>query len=722
MALDERYITSIDLEEYFVNNETGEPLSGGTIEFWVDTSRATPKPVYQLTGSPPNYTYTELPNPITLSSVGTVVNNSGTNVAIYYFPFDADGNLELYFIVVRDSDGTVQEIREAWPNVTPAADPTKTENSVSNMIGNSQFVDVLFEPQYGTTISFAGALSEEVFAIAPDWDLVISSNGAGSVVVNRTPIAGSSNVDTNPPFMIDIEPEGGNISSLVLRQRLYHNPDIWASEFLAGRVLISSQDGINHTISLLYAPNIAPASTVIATGTTGTAGFETISGTVQLDPGTNTDTGDDGYVDIEIVLPIAGHVSLTSVQIVGLTTDEQDVEYQQEPANRQEDHLFHYYNPLLQYKPARSFLYGWNFPLNPTQFGVSGSLGSIGANKSSYVWDQTIAYQSANNSVSYGRQAAEAHGYLYLEATAPTQTAIVQYLDLQDAYSVLHAAAKGGLSSYIKLYASVPDITATISLWYTTDATLPNVASGTNNSIVLTLTADGKPDSRNGNWTEIPRSSLGDAKFEITGLTAEDANEFQFSGWSLPEGHPAGATYFAIVVGFSEIQTSEIISIEQVTVCSGAIASPDYGQTEATCLNGCERFYEKSYPVGSFGGAITTSGQLVSLQMIRQGGIGTAFDAFETDFCIPFRTRSRKAPVVTTYSPVTGASGEVHYFYNSTANGDKPITDWTEIVSDVSVFYQDNNNTAFSELSGLERFNAKITYHYIKDARLGIVL
>jgi len=60
---------------------------------------------------------------------------------------------------------------------------------------------------------------------------------------------------------------------------------------------------------------------------------------------------------------------------------------------RQIDHLFHYYKPLLAYKPIPSALIGWDFPTNPAQFGVTGSTGAIGANKSAYAWDQTILFQ-----------------------------------------------------------------------------------------------------------------------------------------------------------------------------------------------------------------------------------------------------------------------------------------------------------------------------------------
>lgn len=118
MALDSRYVTTTSLEEIFVDKDTGELLANGTITFYEDDNRAVPKLVYELTGAPPNYTYTAFPNPITLSSVGTVQDNGGTNTPIYYFPYDANGDVQLYYIVVKNSDGVVQFTREGFPNTT----------------------------------------------------------------------------------------------------------------------------------------------------------------------------------------------------------------------------------------------------------------------------------------------------------------------------------------------------------------------------------------------------------------------------------------------------------------------------------------------------------------------------------------------------------------------------------------------------------------------------
>ena len=139
MSLDPRYITAPSLQEYFVDKDSGFPLAGGKVFFYSDVNRTQPKDVFELTGSPPNYSFSPLPNPVILSSVGTMMDNNGNDIIPYYFPFDANGNQELYYIVVQSSTGVPQFTREAWPNPQVGETPT-SQNSLFNYIPNGQFL------------------------------------------------------------------------------------------------------------------------------------------------------------------------------------------------------------------------------------------------------------------------------------------------------------------------------------------------------------------------------------------------------------------------------------------------------------------------------------------------------------------------------------------------------------------------------------------------------
>ena len=64
-----------------------------------------------------SHTYVALPNPLRLSAVGTVQDANGNNVLPFYFPYDEQGNVELYYLTVESMDGQLQFTREAWPNL-----------------------------------------------------------------------------------------------------------------------------------------------------------------------------------------------------------------------------------------------------------------------------------------------------------------------------------------------------------------------------------------------------------------------------------------------------------------------------------------------------------------------------------------------------------------------------------------------------------------------------
>lgn len=137
MALDPKYVLGPSLQMYFVNKDTGLPLSGGLVYFYIDGS-SIPKSVYEISGVPPNFQYSPLTNPVVLSSVGTFQDGSGNDILPYYYPFDSNGNIELYTIQVFDSNGVLQFTREGFPNVTASSVPASQD--VTNYIPNSQFL------------------------------------------------------------------------------------------------------------------------------------------------------------------------------------------------------------------------------------------------------------------------------------------------------------------------------------------------------------------------------------------------------------------------------------------------------------------------------------------------------------------------------------------------------------------------------------------------------
>lgn len=709
MGIDPRYIAAVDLCPYFVDKTTGEPLANGVVSFWQDDSRTTPKLVYQLTGAPPNYTYTALPNPITLSNTGTFQDNSGNNIAVYYFPYDSqlpDANVQLYYITVTNSLGTQQFTREAWPNISDNQSQTLTQANISNALTNPQFAQVLFNPASSYTISTSGAGTLSV-NIAPGWSLNITTSAAGSVTVTRNSIAGSTAYPYNPPYTLTVAP-GASVTNLTLSQRLYNNPSIWSPKtggingFIATSVLLAPLSSLN----IDYAPSTGAAQGLLTAN--NTLGFYSeFRNTIQLNPAANTDTSNAGYVDIVINLPTGTATTLSNIQVVGLETDEQNVTYDQTSVNRQIDYMFHYYNPLLQYKPISSYLCGWDFPLNPAQaLGSSISAQAIGANKSFYAWDQTIVFQKTDLGVTVSRGS---NGELVLTASITgVQPAIIQYLDGATAREMLNSRMSSAIESKTSVLAGV---TATISLWYCTDASLPNVASGTNNSIVATLDANGKPATLNGTWMEVPRSNLGNAQFTVTNNTTTNFNLNGFSGWDM---HGAAGTqsanFFAIVVGFGAMTAGDLVSINSVSVVPGDIPTRPAPQSVSTVLEECQRYYEKSFDVDVV--PAWNLGFNLGMYFFEYNGYGGTPAPPYSSLTVPFKEPKRMAPSITFYNP------------SATNNEMRDIETNIDFIGTQAVYTCKNLFAAAWTgivTPGSVQAGDSISFYWTADARLGVV-
>ncbi len=603
-GLDNRYIAGLELEDYFVSNQNAEALAGGIVTFYKDNARTVKKLVYQLTQATPGvYSYVALPDPITLSGVGTFQNAGGDNIAVYYFPYDTFGNQELYYITVYDAFGNLQFTREAWPFPNFGSGGASIQTpfiGLTNQLSNPQFAVVNFIQGSTLTIPITGAVTTTV-PIAPDWSLIIISTGNSSVTVTQMPQAGSSKLPYNPPFTLDFT-ISANISSVKLIQTLNSNPD-WAAPqttgvmgYLATSILL----GAGTSVNIQYAPSSGTATQTLLNKTNTSGGYEQENATVQLLPGANPATGATGYDQIIIsILNLPGTASISNVQVIPVTTNVSGVQYDQTPANRQIDHLFNYYNSLLQFKPIPSYLVGWDFVYNPAQFlGDNVGVQAIGANKSFYAWDQTIVFQSANSGLHITRGGSGVLGSFRVTADLNTQFAIIQYAPSLTAAAILYEKIAVNMAATTDM----ASIVGTISLWWTEDANLPSTI-GSNNSIVATLDANGKPATFHGSWTEVPRlpvsggtTSLQDAKFT---LIPSNFNDYGFAGWDGTQALIANIpTYFAIVIGFATLTAAKSIEFADVSLCSGDIPTISSAKTADEVEKQCQFYYSKSFPRG----------------------------------------------------------------------------------------------------------------------------
>lgn len=666
MALSSLYITAVDLESWFVDKDTGLPLAGGQIQFWVDGARTTPKLVYELTGDPTNsqgggYSYAPLPNPVTLSDVGTIQDASGNNIPLYYYPYDSNGQLELYYIVVVNALGVVQFTREAWPNVTLDQTAGAGESASSNELSNSQFSLMnLGTGQNSQVISFTGNVTN-LYQIAPGWTLSVTHTDAGNVTVTRTSLPGSNNYPTNPPYWLTITP-GANITALTLYQRI-RDPGIWSETNNTGDGWVSAAIllGPSSGLEIRYAPSTGTASSLLTANNISLLPH-TFANTVQLPPSDNSSTADTGYVDIQLILPTATPSTFSSVQVVSMNANLGNIPYIQDTPDRQQSYLFSNYLPGTLNKATKSFLTGWDFPLNPAQFGPTGTL-TVAASRSAYIWDQTIGFSTVTNSVSYSRAPT---GALRLTGVAATSFAIVQYVTQAQARQILNQPFSVKVSA---VTSNSTSISSSVSVFWTTGTTLPALSSGL--SIVASLDANGSVATVNNAggsaWFRTsPADGLG-PQFSLASSATSNFNQYDFTEWTLGTGAGATtATFLAIVVGFSSLPVGQTIDINSVSLVPGVQATIPASQSLTEVLNECRHYYWKTYERATAPGTATTIGlQSFPAQGTADGSGLITWNFFPCSFYLGFPAQMRVVPTMAFYS-AAGTTDKISFVVSFT--------------------------------------------------------
>lgn len=726
MTIDRSYIPAFSIETVMLDKDTGEPLSGGVVTFYRDSQRNDTKNVWQIAGTSPNYTFTQLDNPMTLSSIGTFVDSSGNPVVPYFLPYrtTADGTeVDYYYVAVESSGGVFQFDRQSVPYISDVPDSPDESKAFDNMLSNPQFVEVNFDTFSAThTYTVSGT---NTFEIAPDWELV--ATGTGSVIVNRETPAGQLNRPTNAPYFLKFN-TSGSISAIAIRQRLYQNPSIWAGKRVSAQ--LSGRTASSTALSIVYEDSNGASQTLISQAFAVPNSYGTITKNVQINTSTSPNEAPSGYVDIIVNLQPSIETEISSIQIAFADESILDVPYIQTPRNRQLDQLFNYYKSQLGAKPIPSWLVGWDFPLNPGQKGYVFSAGGS-ANQSRYTWDQTIVYQSAASGVAVSQGSDRS---LALTANNATQAAIIQYLDAKSVKDLL----QGKLSVNVAARASTA-VNATVSLYYTTGATLPSTtATGFGSSLVATIGANGKPATFNGpaSWTEIGRGQRGDAVFQIeTSPESPTHNDYMFSGWEIDtKADISSATFFAIVVGTAEISAAQSVSFNSVSLCSGDFATRPAPKTFDQTLEECQYYYETSFTIGNAPQA-NSNGWLTSIAGGYVTNSGNAiYHTFPYPFTIVFKTLKRTTLTTSTFKIHSGSTNPgtdlvtSNINYGATKNSvESPITNWdSPIINQKSVYYPNLGTVADIRSIGpvgaasTNLVTYYINFHYIADARIGL--
>lgn len=719
MSISPLYIPLFTIEEVILDKDSGLPLSGGVVKFYRDLQRQTPKPVYQITGTPPDYTFTSVGNELTLGIAGDFVDGNGDPFVPYAYPYDADGAVDLYYVTVESSGAVAQFTREAVPYTGDGTIPPDQRTSTENELANPQFVEVFFPPTGSTTISVTG--SNTVTKIAPDWDII--SSGTGTFTVERLePV--SASVPTNPPYALRISADAALGASVVLRQRLTNSPSLFRGDFISATLTAAVISGGATALNLVYAPSTGSSTTIIPSTNISTDGaYHTIADNNAIPQQANT-AASTGYVDILITIPTSRNIAITSIQIVG-TADSVDIPFDQQTAARQKDHLFHYYEDSVVAQPKQNLLAGWIFGLNPFQF-RSPTPANLANN--AYVADQTIVVQQAYvaaataNNVIVGQGTASENLPLKIGAvTATNKFAIIQYIAPQ----VLAPFGGARLSSLVNLAISSPTHNTAVKfkmrLIYRTS--LPPAVSQTE-PIASWSNVDGSNPVFAAGWTEI--KALTDPEF-----TAQPniVSTFSFDQFQIPALDVGGNSMIGIVL-YTTNNMVETATLDQVLFNFVSLVPNDFGmktyETYDESLRKCQYYYEKSYNPTVMPGTVTNIGRQCSIQNLYDfGGALLSKPGF---FELKYKTVKNKTPTITFYAPSSGSAGTVDVnTWNGGAVLSSPnpnfVGNWAAAETaglESACFFPASFTSLSAPVAAATAPQTAILYHYTVDSRLGV--
>lgn len=747
MAISQLYIPAFSIEDVLLDKDTGAPLSGGLVYFYEDNQRTVPKPVYQITGTSPNYTFTQLPNPMTLSSIGTFEDSLGNPVVPYFYPWDSELNPDYYYVEVLSSGLVPQFDRESVPYIGEQNE-ADIMSIITNELSNPQFVEVNFDTTTPSYTFNVNSVTSQVINLAPNWDIVVSAPGAGTVTVSQLAPAGTLNVPTNPATILNISSAG--LSQLTLRQRLYGSPNLWGNAYIAGTFVAKTYSGTTVTLNMYYSQSNGTVQDIqiVSAQLPSSGNYEQFSGATELIPISNSmDTFPNAYVDIFFDIPLSIEIDLTSVMVAYTgQTPIDNLDFDQETEARQIDHLFNYYEVPLNFKPIPSLLVGWDFPLNPAQLGTSATITTTAA----YIWDQTIC-QSVVGNIAVVRNTVTG-GFQATTANNNEAFYQIQYLSGAKAKKFLMNELSVNVSAFttqaggvctVKVYLFSAPSTASFP-------TLPTALGTINASGAFTLTA--------ANWNAIPRSNLGQASGILSSIntsnyaTLNNVQDLQFSGWQITDATQISNTdKIAIVVTYSCPTTGTVVTTNSISVVPGSIPTQPAPQTSDEVLRECQYYYEKSWAPSVAIGTATLNDAIVLTQpaiagiQLAVGAVMTLTYYFnQQNFSVMYKEIKRTTPNFSFYSTITNNAINVVTAYlaweilNPGAGSSSSQTDtlvsssWTMTGNGTEgINYQiipaNLGNSILSApsqtVTGSSTYYASssMSFHYTADARLGVV-
>ena len=386
MTIDTRYLMSPSLQQYFVDKDTGFPLANGEVYFFEDNNRSNAKSVYEISGSPPNYSFTPIGNKITLSSVGTPEDGSGNDFIPYLFPEDAEGNLQLYYVEVYSAGGPtggrLQFTREAWPPEAVTESANNGQDSTLNLIPNGQFA---LHNNIGANIvtgTPTGRITSAVTQIAPGgwtFERPTTSLAIDTVTFNRLS-AYTDNPTASPRYEIVIQSNGGSPSDAFkdLRKK-FNDVNKFASDtqmysiFFSARSTSGGSFPISFNIIKNYGTGGDPEEIINIDDFTITPTQQnfTVSFLWGSNLGKTIGPSDDDFCELAFSMPVDISFSIVMTDFANLIGETTITEF---PISTDEDFTDRSLVPPIPGFNAQS----WGLPIISTEKGIDYDYSQIG--------------------------------------------------------------------------------------------------------------------------------------------------------------------------------------------------------------------------------------------------------------------------------------------------------------------------------------------------------
>lgn len=341
MAINPQYVISPTLQDFFIDKTTGLPMSAGIVTFYSDIDRSFKKPIYEITGNPPDYTFSELTNPLILSGVGTYVDESGNDINVYLYPYDAEGNLELYYIVVTNSADAPQFTREAWPPFSLEQNISPPATQLTNYIPNGQFWTHFNIPATSTTVQGIIPSGQNITYLAPGGYTFEKPAGFTSVDSVTFPRFSSytETFTASPRFainLVNITPNSGEgFKNFCIK---FNDVNKFSSDDQTYTFFFQASATTNVTIQLVtikyFGTGGIPSSTVttVVTPLTFTPEIQIYNTAIIFgsNAGLSLGTNNDDYVEIAFSLPVGNTFNITICDFMLIQGDTIIEQFEQE--------------------------------------------------------------------------------------------------------------------------------------------------------------------------------------------------------------------------------------------------------------------------------------------------------------------------------------------------------------------------------------------------------